>query len=423
MSKPLVSRQGALLVAVLLLAAVALWALLAFWSESQEVVLDEADRYPPGRWRRQPTAGMGGDPEEMARVLSLPYASGKLEATGVTGVLRHDPDRAWNGLNLYVSGHGPEAILIDMNGTLVHRWRLSFEKAFPDKRPTSETGFWRRAALVGDGGILAIFQGGGMIRLDRSSRLLWAHDEGFYNDFFVTPDGGIVAITKRALRVAEIHPTEPVLEDSIVMLGADGTLRRRISLLGALRGSPFYDLLALEGKSGDILHTNTVQVLDGSLAGVSPHFAAGNILFSLREPDTIGILDPATERVVWASRGPWQRQHEPVALPDGGILLFDNVGDARGARVLEITFPGGQIRWSYPAADHEPLWSPEAGTCARLPNGNTLITESERGRAIEVSPAGELLWEFRTPHRAGPSGELVASLLEVVRVPADGFAR
>jgi hypothetical protein len=32
-----------------------------------------------------------------------------------------------------------------------------------------------------------------------------------------------------------------------------------------------------------------------------------------------------------------------------------------------------------------------------LPNGNTLITESDTGHVFEVTPAGERVWEFAVP--------------------------
>ena len=37
------------------------------------------------------------------------------------------------------------------------------------------------------------------------------------------------------------------------------------------------------------------------------------------------------------------------------------------------------------------------GAAQRLPNGNTLITESERGRVFEVTPQKEIVWEFWNP--------------------------
>jgi hypothetical protein len=35
----------------------------------------------------------------------------------------------------------------------------------------------------------------------------------------------------------------------------------------------------------------------------------------------------------------------------------------------------------------------------RLPNGNTLIVESDAGRAFEVTAEGEIVWEFLNPDR------------------------
>jgi hypothetical protein len=32
------------------------------------------------------------------------------------------------------------------------------------------------------------------------------------------------------------------------------------------------------------------------------------------------------------------------------------------------------------------------------------------GRALEVTPDGEIAWDFFSPHRAGPNNELVATL-------------
>jgi len=56
-----------------------------------------------------------------------------------------------------------------------------------------------------------------------------------------------------------------------------------------------------------------------------------------------------------------------------------------------------------------------------LPNGNTLITESENGKAFEVTPEGKIVWEFFNPHRAGDNNELIAALYDVVRYDQNQF--
>jgi hypothetical protein len=87
--------------------------------------------------------------------------------------------------------------------------------------------------------------------------------------------------------------------------------------------------------------------------------------------------------------------------------------------VLEIDPITQEILWSYGGAD-DSFFSRTLGTCQRLPGGNTLIVESENGRALEVTPDGTIVWEYRNPHRAGADDEFVAALMDVVRLPV-GF--
>ena len=47
------------------------------------------------------------------------------------------------------------------------------------------------------------------------------------------------------------------------------------------------------------------------------------------------------------------------------------------------------------------------------------MTESDNGRAFEVAPDQEIVWEFYNPYRAGDADEYIATLFEVVRLPPD----
>jgi hypothetical protein len=53
------------------------------------------------------------------------------------------------------------------------------------------------------------------------------------------------------------------------------------------------------------------------------------------------------------------------------------------------------------------------GAQQRLPNGNTLITESEAGRLLEVTADGEVVWEYINPvtGRPTPDGEELVSIV------------
>jgi hypothetical protein len=417
-------------VALVLLLSACVWAGFSWWLRRSEPDLSGIQVVPAGRWHidharsasSDADTDIGADEDALARVMSLPYVSGSHPADSRSGVVVYDVAQAADGINLYVSGHGPDAVLLDMDGRVLHRWRLPFEEAFGVVSDLPGTTYWRRAHLMADGSLLAIFQAGGMVKIDRDSDLVWAVDEGFYNDLEVSGDDEILVIGKAARIVPEINPDEPVLEDSIVTLAPDGTVRRRLSLLRAFLDSPFRELLEPIKHSGDIFHSNTVEWLDGRYADLSDLFRRGNLLVSLREVDIVAIIDPLGGVVEWAARGPWDAQHQPTLLDDGTLLIFDNQGNDGFSRVLEFDPVSAETKWQYPPMGSQLLASPEAGSCQRLIGGTTLITESERGRAIEVTREGTVVWEFLSPHRAGVERDLVATLFEVERLPRQAAA-
>ena len=76
--------------------------------------------------------------EKRDPVCAIPYQDRFLEArAGVRrrGVTRHDPASGRNpGLTLYSSGHEAAAYLIDMEGRVVHEWRLPFSAVWDESR-------------------------------------------------------------------------------------------------------------------------------------------------------------------------------------------------------------------------------------------------------------------------------------------------
>jgi hypothetical protein len=82
---------------------------------------------------------------------------------------------------------------------------------------------------------------------------------------------------------------------------------------------------------------------------------------------------------------------------DGNILIFDNGVEREYSRVLEVNPGTGKIEWEYVGDPPETFYSPTKGSAQRLPNGNTLICESDRGRAFEITREGEIVWEWWNP--------------------------
>jgi hypothetical protein len=217
--------------------------------------------------------------------------------------------------------------------------------------------------------------------------------------------------------------------------------------------------LVKASKSPDYLHINNM-----SLVGPNKWFDAGdqrfapdNILIDSRNANFIVIIDRKTSKVVWrlgpnydakarpreagrlVGKPPLPRpvdqlsgQHDahiiPPGLPGAGdLLVYDNQGEAgyppvalgldTGSRVLEIDPVKKEIVWSYTADDsHAPGWtfySSFISSARRLPNGNTLIDEGVNGRFFQVTPKGEIVWEYVSPYFAqtavGGSGQLIRS--------------
>jgi len=399
------------------------------------------EREETGRWGRAAPGAPGrflpleaNDPEQAPialprgdaeRLEAIGYASGSRIAPERSGVTRHDPARSWPGVNLVVSGHGPEATLVGMDGAVLHRWHFAWWGADPadsdaDPLERASSGFWRRARLGAGGELIALFDGLGVVKLDRDSKPLWTRELPVHHDLDVFPDGGIAVLTREPRRVPSLDPERDVLDDSIAILDAGGRVLRRISLLDALLDSPHAGLLSRrEAGRRYVLHANTLEILDGRLADRIAAFRAGNALVSLLGLDAIAVVDLEAERVVWALTGDFVDQHDPTVLTNGRLLLFDNVGAGESSRVLELDPVSGKALWSYRGGAAEPFFTRWCGAAQRLPNGNTLISETDAGRAFEVTPDGAIVWEFYNPRRAGARGEYIASLFEVLRHPPD----
>jgi hypothetical protein len=385
-----------------------------------------------GRWKAVPTSRRGGDlsseqTREIRQLRSIGYAAGSQPAPDADNVTVLESGRAYEGMNLIVSGHAPEAILTDMEGRVLHRWICDAQTAWPDFDPDEHYGaknkqfhtYWRRAHVFENGDLLAIFDGIGIVKLNRDSEVLWANRNGAHHDLYVAGDGRIYVLTRTSHINKDYNVRYPILEDYIVVLGPEGEELQRVSVLELFRGSPFEAVLQRLNVAGDILHSNTIELFedpDPQRLGV---FKPGTVLLSILFLDMVCAVDIEARTVYWAESDLWRRQHQPTLLANGNMLVLDNQGGGSESKILEIDPATRAIEWSYTGGMDGAFHTPTCGSCQRLPNGNTLITESDPGRAFEVTPDKTIVWEYINPHRAGPHDEFIATLFEVVRLPPD----
>lgn len=139
---------------------------------------------------------------------------------------------------------------------------------------------------------------------------------------------------------------------------------------------------------GDWTHLNDVEVLSD-----------GRIMVSLRNHDQVAFLDRETGLVESWTLGEdddhdtIHEQHNPDYIPteDGGPAVL--VADSENNRVLEYggEETAGNVTWerTWTWSDGGLQWPRDAD---RLPNGHTLVTDSNGDRVLEVDESGEVVW-------------------------------
>ena len=156
-------------------------------------------------------------------------------------------------------------------------------------------------------------------------------------------------------------------------------------------------------------------------------FKAGDILVSMRQLNIVFVFDPRTEKIKWRQVGPWLRQHDPDFLKDGTISVFDNRNDNTkhgsilgGSRIVRIN-PATRATWTayapHDGKGSRHFYSAIMGKHQTLANGNILITDPPAGRVFEVTPAGEIVWQYVN----GLDKDHVALMTGAIRLPENYF--
>jgi hypothetical protein len=84
-------------------------------------------------------------------------------------------------------------------------------------------------------------------------------------------------------------------------------------------------------------------------------------------------------------------------LANGNILIFDNGTKRKFSKVIELEPLTRTVEWEYVSDPPKDFFTHSRGSAQRLPNGNTLMCEGDKGRALEVTKDGEIVWEWVNP--------------------------
>jgi hypothetical protein len=447
---------------------------------------------------------------------ATPQAAGPEDGEG-RGLV-HRAEGAFDGLTLFSPLNSNDTYLIDMDGSVVHRWGTD--------SPTASG-----LTLLDDGTLLRAgredhepkFRGGGIAgriqRLAPDGSLVWSYalaseDRWGHHDLEPLPNGNVLTIAWERLSaeeaaalgrdpaqvgeegfwsdvVLEIRPTPPeggeivwiwqaqdhLIQDFDPRAAGYGPVREhpeRIDVNAEHRDAPPLSAEELERQEeleremerlgyvggedeeeedqapaspapargqrerpGDWLHTNAVAylpehdlivlstpqlcelwIIDHSTSTAEAAGSSGgrqgrggDLLWRWGNPRMYGHAD-AEQRLFY--------QHNPTWIRGGpgelGLLVFNNGSRRSGGEYSSVdelylpfepgrgfgllpdgTFAPAEADWTY-APGREAFFSAFISGAQRLPNGNTLICSGAPGRIFEVTPAGEVVWDYLNPY-------------------------
>ena len=338
-------------------------------------------------WRRD-TNNYDTSIEELKSLPYLSWTDEEVDET-VSGVIFHDSKKAFEGYNLYFD-EVDKALLMDMSGKIVHTWNLPIK------------GQWEYGIILKNGDLVAVAVGKEVAKVDWNSNIIWErkisvnHDvEGLSDNSYLVPYNYFRKYNSYNVRfdsIAHISMSGYILDEWSTFENFDEIKKlHKPSALDKRKKS--------SNKQYDYYHLNTIKILpDTPLGKKDKRFQKGNWLICLRNTNLILILDKDTKEIVWHwGPGNLDWPHMPVMLENGDILIFDNGAHRDYSRVIQINPLNKNITWEYKANPPEKFYTKFRGSAQRFENGNTLITESAKGRVFEITKKGEVVWDFYNP--------------------------
>jgi hypothetical protein len=248
-----------------------------------------------------------------------------------------------------------------------------------------------------------------------------------------------------------------ISQDSLDILRALGKAGRNLTVdnprsdlfhINAINYNPALDQIVVSSPElSEVLiidHSTTTHEASGHSGGKSNQ--GGDILYRWGNPENYHQGDSTNRQLFYQHDVRWVEKGNPG---EGELTIYNN-NVPMGPDSLEYSaiyqikppindqgtymqmdnnsFGPEQPSWKYIAHDTISFYGSFISGAHRMKNGNTFITEGPKGRLFEVSPEGNILWEYHIPYRGEirkPNGDptnvmnMTFSAFRSTFIPAD----
>ncbi|WP_420587426.1 arylsulfotransferase family protein [Ruegeria sp.] len=345
-------------------------------------------------------------------------------------VARIDANNMQPGVTMLVSVFDGRltARLYGMDGAVLHEWPVDFFELAQGNAAHRFHALIHGAQLLPNGDLLANLDGQGTYRISPCGEVIWKNDSRAHHALTLDGSGGFwVPIYVDKYTADTLVPYGDGYHfDAIARFDLEtGQQTDFVDLVQVLTDNGLEGMMAIRQTPDDVAHLNDVDILSSEMADAFPDFDAGDLLLSFRKFNQIWVLDGESHQLKWYITGPMIGQHDPDFQSDGTITLFDNRsggkpdaaygfrGNRGGSRILRIDPVSRDVTTVFDGSGEEAFYSLYRGKHQILENGNILLAETDRGRAFEVTPDGNVVWEVIN----GYDDEAVFWMMDALRYP------
>lgn len=255
----------------------------------------------------------------------------------------------------------------------------------------------------------------------------WKISEYIHHELTVTADDNILLLSNEE----EVVNHEKIVFDDVVCFNSEGKLlynwstyeQRRYLLNYIIRDTNIF-LYKNTGESDpekvfsriipslnfqdlgikskrEFFHMNAIHEIPANdLSKTDNRFRKGNIMLNFCSYNDsiasfIAIVDPNDYSILWHYvQKDKKTMHTPSMLANGHILVYVNAESEYDSTFIDEINPlTNEVVWSYTEKFPNPTMRKGIGSCQRLTNGNTLISNNN-GFVYEITSGKEIVWQL-----------------------------